>query len=171
MANELPVLRGEQCTLRPVRDADIPGIVAILRDPTVARWWGEYDAARVRRDFFDDDVAAFVIEVGGEPAGVIQYTEENEPDYRHAGIDLALAERYQGRGLGPDAIRAVARYLFEERGHHRLTIDPRAGNRNAIRAYERVGFRPVGILRQYERGADGAWHDGLLMDLLASELR
>jgi aminoglycoside 6'-N-acetyltransferase len=28
----------------------------------------------------------------------------------------------------------------------------------------------VGILREYERGADGAFHDGLLMDLLAAEL-
>jgi aminoglycoside 6'-N-acetyltransferase len=28
----------------------------------------------------------------------------------------------------------------------------------------------VGVMRQYERGADGSWHDGLLMDLLAAEL-
>jgi len=33
-----------------------------------------------------------------------------------------------------------------------------------------VGFRPVGVLREHERGADGAWCDGLLMDLLAREL-
>lgn len=33
-----------------------------------------------------------------------------------------------------------------------------------------VGFRPVGVMRRYERGADGDWHDGLLMDLLADEL-
>jgi aminoglycoside 6'-N-acetyltransferase len=65
----------------------------------------------------------------------------------------------------------VARYLFAERGHHRLTIDPSAANERAIRAYERVGFRPVGRMRQYERGGDGTWHDGLLMDLLVGELR
>ena len=57
------------------------------------------------------------------------------------------------------------------RGHHRLTIDPAADNAKAIRSYERVGFRPVGIMRRYERGLDGTWHDGLLMDLLAGELR
>jgi len=33
-----------------------------------------------------------------------------------------------------------------------------------------VGFRPVGVMRRYERGADGTFHDGLLMDLLAEEL-
>jgi aminoglycoside 6'-N-acetyltransferase len=29
----------------------------------------------------------------------------------------------------------------------------------------------VGIMRQHERGRDGAWHDGLLMDLLVGEIR
>jgi aminoglycoside 6'-N-acetyltransferase len=51
-----------------------------------------------------------------------------------------------------------------------LTIDPAAANTYAIKAYERVGFKPVGIMRQYERGPDGTWHDGLLMELLAEDL-
>ena len=55
-------------------------------------------------------------------------------------------------------------------GHHRIEIDPAADNAAAIRAYTKVGFRPVGITRQSERGADGTWHDGLLMDLLADDL-
>jgi len=29
----------------------------------------------------------------------------------------------------------------------------------------------VGRMRQYERGPDGTWHDCLLMDMLAEELR
>ena len=50
-------------------------------------------------------------------------------------------------------------------------IDPSADNAAAIRCYEKVGFRPVGIMRAYERDHDGTgWHDGLLMDLLADEL-
>jgi aminoglycoside 6'-N-acetyltransferase len=40
----------------------------------------------------------------------------------------------------------------------------------AIRSYAKVGFRPVGVMRQYERGGDGRFHDGLLMDLLRGEL-
>src|SRR6185295_11085520 len=42
--------------------------------------------------------------------------------------------------------------------------------RVAITGYRKVGFRPVGVMRQYERGPEGEWHDGLLMDLLAGEL-
>ena len=49
-------------------------------------------------------------------------------------------------------------------------IDPAADNVAAIRSYEKVGFRPVGVMRRYERGPDGQWHDGLLMDLLAEDL-
>ena len=94
-----------------------------------------------------------------------------EPDDRHARIDLFLDTEHQGLGLNPEAIALVARYLFEVRGHRRLTIDPAAGNIRAISAFERVGFRPVGIMREYERGHDGTWHDGLLMNLLAGELR
>lgn len=104
-------------------------------------------------------------------AGGIQYQEELSPKYRHAGIDIYLGERWQGRGLGAEAIRLVARFLFERRGHHRLTIDPAVENTRAIASYARVGFRPVGILRQYERQADDRRHDGLLMDLLRDEFR
>jgi aminoglycoside 6'-N-acetyltransferase len=60
---------------------------------------------------------------------------------------------------------------FESRGHHRITIDPAVANERAIRAYEGVGFKQVGVMRRYERGADGDWHDGLLLDLLPEDLR
>ena len=36
----------------------------------------------------------------------------------------------------------------------------------AIRAYKKVGFRPVGVMRRYDLGPDGTFHDDLLMDLL-----
>ena len=93
-----------------------------------------------------------------------------DPDYRHAGIDVFLGAPFHGRGLGTDAVRTLAQHLVADRGHHRLTIDPAADNARAIRCYEKVGFRRVGVLRRYWCGPDGAWHDGLFMDLLASEL-
>ena len=65
----------------------------------------------------------------------------------------------------------LARWLVAVRQHHRLTIDPAADNVRAIRCYASVGFKPVGIMRAYERGLDGTFHDALLMDLLRSELR
>ena len=165
-------LRGERVHLRPLRVEDRARLREILAEPGVARWWGAPNADAAVDEWLevDDGSFGFAIEVDGLVTGSIQYAEEDEPEYRHAGVDLFLTEKYQGRGLGPDAIRTLAQYLFEVRGHHRLTIDPAASNERAIRAYERVGFRPVGIMRRYERGPDGTWHDGLLMDLLVDEL-
>jgi aminoglycoside 6'-N-acetyltransferase len=169
-----PVLRGEQVVLRPVRDDDVALLRAILRDPSVARWWG---APREGIDVADDwlaidpETTQWTIEVDGQVAGSLQASEEDDPDYRNAGLDLFLGPDFQGRGLGRDAIRTAARWLFDERGHHRLTIDPSAANARAIAAYRAVGFRPIGIQRQYERGPDGTFHDSLLLDLLRDELR
>jgi aminoglycoside 6'-N-acetyltransferase len=84
-------------------------------------------------------------------------------------LDIALATRFQGQGIGPEALRLVIRDHVE-RGHHRFTIDPTVSNEHAVRAYAAVGFKPVGILRQSERDPDGGWRDAVLMDLLAGEL-
>jgi aminoglycoside 6'-N-acetyltransferase len=167
----MPRLTGTRVTLRTVKEADRPRLLSILGEQSVARWWGSQTAEEAVDDLFEPYQTTFVIEVEGAVVGSIQVAEEDEPDYRHAGIDLFVDTAHQGQGIGPEAIGLVARYLFEARGHHRLTIDPAAANVRAIRAYERVGFRPVGIMRGYERGRDGTWHDGLLMDLLAGELR
>lgn len=168
------ILRGERIRLRPTTPQDRDRLREILAEPSVARWWGPMrPGLDVADDWLagDDDTVVFAIEVDGGIIGSIQYAEEADPDYRHAGIDLFIAAAWQGKGLGTDAIRTVARYLFEVRGHHRLTIDPSAANERAIRAYERVGFRRVGTMRSYERGPDGTFHDGLLLDLLRHELR
>jgi len=142
-----------------------------LAEPSVSRWWGEPDpVTAIEEDLRGDGSSALlVVEIDGEVAGGIQYHEENDPMYRHAGIDIYLGARFQGRGLGREAVRLLALFLFEQRGHHRITIDPAAANDQAIRSYAKVGFRAVGVMRQYERGADGRFHDGLLMDLLRGE--
>lgn len=166
------VLHGERITLRPLEPADVARLAEILREPEIVRWWGEHDEERVRRDLLDDpETVSFAVEADDELIGVVMYSEEAERDYRHAGIDITLTTACHGQGLGTETLRILARYLIGERGHHRLTIDPAAANERAIRAYEAVGFRRVGVMRSYERGADGTWHDGLLMDMLAAELR
>jgi aminoglycoside 6'-N-acetyltransferase len=168
-----PTLEGRDVRLRAWREADVHRLEEILAQPSVARWWTPGEPATLAADWLEDEghaATTFVIERDGRVFGSIQAWEEDEPDYRSAGIDIFLADEAQGRGYGPDAIRVLAAWLFGARGHHRLTIDPAAANERAIRAYRKVGFRPIGVARQYERGRDGTWHDGLLMDLLPEEL-
>src|SRR4051812_45433811 len=166
-----PPLRGERGGLRPLEGRDVGALAAILAEPEVARWWGEWDAARVRAELLDTDEEDVVlaVEVGGELAGLLQWYEEPDAQYRHAALDISLAAAYQGHGIGPEALRLAIAHLIEARGHHRITIDPATENERAIRAYASVGFKPVGVMRRYERTPDGQWRDGLLMDLLAEE--
>jgi aminoglycoside 6'-N-acetyltransferase len=127
-------------------------------------------ASEVAADLADSEAQTFVVEREAHVVGAIQWSAEIEPDYRHASIDIYLDPAVHGRGFGTDAVRTLARYLVADHGFHRLVIDPAADNAAAIACYGKVGFRPVGIMRQYERGQDGTWHDGLLMDLLAEDL-
>jgi aminoglycoside 6'-N-acetyltransferase len=152
--------------VRPLAQGDADELCRIHATPEVARWWGAPDD---RFPWDEPDATRLTIEVDGAVAGVIQYSEEPEPKYRHAGLDLFLDPALHCQGLGEEAVRQVVRHLIEDRGHHRITIDPAADNAAAIRAYEKVGFRRVGVMRSYERDADGGgWHDGLLMELLAA---
>lgn len=168
---DLPVLQAEGLTLRPLAEDDLERLTEIVAAPGVREWWGEVgDREKLRRDL-ESEGGAFTIEVEGEIAGWLGVWEEDEPGYRHAGLDIVLAPPFQGRGIGPRALRTAIGWLTAARGHHRVTIDPARANLRAIRAYESVGFRPVGVMRQYERDPAGGWRDGLLMDLLAGELR
>ena len=166
-------LRGPRVVLRRTHPRDAGALSAILASPEVARWWPSFDLPRVEKELIggDDDVEVYAILIDGRIVGAIQSHEENDPEFRHAGMDLFIAPDRMGAGIGPEAIRTLARFLIDERGHHRITIDPAAANERAIRAYEKVGFRRVGVMRAYQRFPDGTWQDGLLMEMLGDELR
>jgi aminoglycoside 6'-N-acetyltransferase len=162
-------LRGKQVRLLPVSEEHAGELRRILASPAVHARWGDEAA-----DWpFDDPLTRkFAVLVDGAVRGLVQFAEETDPRYRHASIDIFLDPAVWGRGIGRDAVRTIARHLIEDLGHHRLVIDPAADNLAAIRCYTAVGFRPVGIMRGYEGDVDSErWHDGLLMGLLAGELR
>ena len=140
--------------------------MALLDEGTVAVWWGSNDEADVREAL----PFSWCIEHDGELAGLLHIHEETHPEYPQVEFDIAIATRFQGRGLAQRALRAAIRDGIE-RGHHRFTIAPAAHNERAIRSYEAIGFKPIGIARESDRAPDGSgWWDSLLMDLLAREL-
>jgi aminoglycoside 6'-N-acetyltransferase len=164
------MLRGERVMLVPVAAEHAPELRRILATDEVRARWRDEDASE-GWPFEDLSVTRFAVLVDRAVRGMVQYGEEDDPDYRHASIDIFLDPAVHGRGLGRDAVSTLARHLIRDRGHHRLVIDPAADNTSAIRCYTAAGFRPVGIMREYERDPDGVgWHDGLLMDLLAEEV-
>ncbi len=160
-----PTLHGRLVTLRPVRADDLPVLHDILEEPEVAEWWRRTEWERV------DELGAvtFAVELDGRVVGCIQYTEQTDPDYRSAAIDIFVSAAVHGRGVGSDAMRTLVAWLIDARGHHRLMVDPATANARAIHVYRRLGFRPVGVLRRYERVEGDHYRDALLLDLLAGE--
>jgi aminoglycoside 6'-N-acetyltransferase len=63
------------------------------------------------------------------------------------------------------AVAGWVQYVGPPSLHHRPAVE----NERAIRSYAAVGFKPVGVLRSYERNPAGGWNDGLLMDLIVRD--
>ena len=164
-------LHGARVTLRPATPADAEALATILAQPEVSRWWPRYDHARVRDVLVESsDTIVYVITLHDTVIGSVQYVEEPARDYRHASLDLFLDAAEHGKGLATDAVRTLVRHLIYDRSHHRITVYPAVDNEHAIKTFQRVGFQPVGVMRRYERDAQGSWHDCLLMDLLEHDL-
>ena len=160
----------KRLVLRPLTERDFEPVVAMLAEPGVTPWWPRFDSSRVRKELFapPEKVTVWGIEFESQAIGVIATDEESHPDYPSAGIDIFIGEAWWGQGFGTEAINAVCENLVNERGHHRITIDPALANTRAIRCYERAGFRTVGLMELYERGPDGAFRDSLLMEWVSN---
>jgi len=162
------ILAGEKVALRLSTPDDVPALSRIRNSAEVVEQWGPGDVAE---DLADTDVEWWTVLAGDRIVGAVEWYENDDPDFRHAGVDIFLDPEIHGRGYGSDAVRALARHLTTTLGFHRLVIDPAAANTAAIACYAKVGFQPVGVMRKYWRDPLGEWQDGLLMDLLAEELR
>jgi aminoglycoside 6'-N-acetyltransferase len=156
--------------LRSLAESDAAELLRIHRTPEVVRWW---DVPEEGFPWHDEPQATrLTIEVDGAVGGLIQFFEERSPRYRHGAIDLFLDPAMHGRGLGTEALRRLASHLIEDRGCHRISIDPATANAAAIRSYEKAGFTRVGVMRGYEREVGGpGWRDCLLMELVAEDAR
>jgi aminoglycoside 6'-N-acetyltransferase len=145
--------------LRGFEPADERAVLAMLAEPEVARWWPVPD--------FERDTG-WVIEVGGEPSGWLEYHEEDYAWYPSVALDIMLTTSLHGRGYGRRALRLAIQH-FVAKGHHRFTLDPNVANERAIRAYRAVGFEPVGVMHAYERDPAGGWNDALALELIVAE--
>jgi aminoglycoside 6'-N-acetyltransferase len=92
--------------LRSLAPDDAAELVRIHTTPEVQEWWDVPEEGFPWND--DPDTTRLVIEVEGAVAGLIEYWEETEPKYRHAGIDVFLDPALRGRGLGTEAVATTA---------------------------------------------------------------
>jgi aminoglycoside 6'-N-acetyltransferase len=96
---------------------------------------------------------------GGEDLVASVTDDVNDPDQH------TLVIEYRGRVVG-----AIQWGEEREPDYRHASIDIYLDPAVHGRGLGTDSVRTLAIMRRYERGPDGTWHDGLLMDLLADEL-
>jgi RimJ/RimL family protein N-acetyltransferase len=116
-----------------------------------------------------DHHGRFIVEVDGEPAGVMAFEVSNRRS-RIANLRaLMLLPAYRGRGIADAAARLLVRHLVFDLDYHRVQLECYGFNKRAIRHAERAGFVREGVKRKaYWR--HGEWVDGVLFGLVREDL-
>ena len=167
-------LEGERVTLRPVALEDHPAILCWQNDPEVA-WWMDYEQTFTLEDIHESEARAvveghpFVIEFTGRPIGRIGLNGFSERDGT-CSLYIFIGERdVWSMGLGTDAMRLLLRWGFDAFDLYLVQLWSLATNARAIRAYEKVGFRVDGVLRERSAKTDGKRYDRTFMSITRDE--
>lgn len=163
----LPI-SGPLVTLRAVRAEDASPLFDILTEPEVSFWWVGYTPEKVVADFVEQPEITRIIEVDGECAGALWVLRGDDPEYPTTVMHLFIGTRFRGRRIGEEALALAIRAEFAA-GITRVTLDPNVNNDGAIRSYERLGFKRIGILRDYQVRPGGHLEDALFLDLTRSD--
>ena len=86
-----------------------------------------------------------------------------------AELGIAIhAEKNWGKGYGTDAMKVLMKFGFNYLNLHRIELRVFTHNTRAIKIYQKVGFKEIGIRRE-ARFQNGKFHDVKLMDILRRE--
>ena len=90
----------------------------------------------------------------GQVIGSISVIWLNE-EVESAEVGYCLSDDFWGRGMMPEALSAVIRYLFVTVGLNRIQAGHDVNNPNSGRVMEKCGMRYEGTLRQADRNNQG----------------
>lgn len=140
----------ERLILRPCTEADAEDLYAYAKDPRVglAAGWRPHDSLemtreRIRSALEAPDDFALADKDSGRLIGTAGFTGRHRkelpgPDDE---IGYSLHPDYWGRGLMPEAVRALLRYGFEELGLRTIWCSHYDGNQKSKRVVLKCGFR------------------------------
>jgi aminoglycoside 6'-N-acetyltransferase len=155
---------GPLVTLRLPLERDLGPLTAILREPEVSEWWVGFTPVRVQAELIESPDTTRIIEVEGATAGALYVGRSSDAEYPSTVIHLFMGTAFRGRRIGEEALALAIRTEFAA-GITRVTLDPNVNNHSAIRGWERMGFRRIGIMRDYQVRPDGTLDDALFLDL------
>lgn len=151
-------LKTERLLLRPFEIGDVDDVLAYASDPELARFLDlpqpytlndaeEYVARRILDDWSSEATFAIVWErhVIGSIALHVNVRDEV------AALGYALARWMWGRGIVPEAGRAVIDWGFEAYALHKIYSRADVRNRQSWRVMEKLGMSREGVLRGYRK--------------------
>ena len=144
-------LRTERLILRPWRETDLEDLYAYARVDGVgqmAGWMPHRDIGESREilDMFLREKKTFALEYEGKAIGSLGIELYNRKQYpelealRGREIGYVLSKDYWGRGLMPEAVRAVIGYLFDVEKLDFILVGHFDWNRQSARVIEKCGF-------------------------------
>ncbi len=176
-----PTLETERLILRKMTPDDAGAVFAYASDPEVSRYvlWETHRSVEDSRAFLD--LVARKYEGGGEPEWGMVYKGDGRfvgacgfvnwaPEHARAEMGYVLHRDYWGRGLVPEAVRAMIRFGFERMDLNRVEARCVAENAASARVMEKAGMAYEGTLRQREF-LKGAYRDMKLYAILRDEHR
>lgn len=110
----------------------------------------------------------FIVEVDGQPAGVMAFEVRNRRSRIANLYGVMLHPAYRGRGLADAAARLLVRHLIHDLDYHRLELEVYGFNERALSHAERIYVREGVKRRAYLR--HGEWVDGVLFGLTREDL-
>lgn len=141
------VLSDGDVVIRSAHAEDEPILTKWFNDPDVYAYWEgkppsrEYIRACCTVEITDDTCWPFIIIYGGEPAGFMQAWLRTDMT---GGLDLFISPEHRRKGIVLRALPMLAKYVRDERGWKRITVDPHLDNAAAIAVFERAGFVDTG---------------------------
>lgn len=138
-------ISGTSTRLVPTSEGDLDLLAGWFADPSFVEHWGRVPVSReeVAAKYVGrrrPEVESFLVLAREGPVGYAQYWQAGAAE---GGLDMVLISEARGRGLGPDAARALVGHVCGTPGWTRVTVDPVATNLRAVRAWEKAGFRRV----------------------------
>ena len=168
------VLTGERVRLRPLEDEDAVLLRRWSEDPQLRKLTGEVSSmSRVEAEAFlekarkDESRLWFAITLadGGRvigEAGLLRMF----PPWRTSDVTIIVGEADErGKGYGTEALTLLLDLAFRDLGYHRLSIGVVGFNDQALRFWEKAGFRQEGVQRDGYL-CDGKYHDFIMMSIL-----
>jgi diamine N-acetyltransferase len=170
---------GERVTLRRVERGDLPHIRRWLDDPELRKQVG------AREPLSEDDAEQWFERISNDPhrAWYVIVAEEGDrvvgeagllrmdPTWRTTDMTVIVGEPgARGKGYGTEAARLLLDFAFQYMGFHRVAIGVVGFHEDALRFWERLGFRREGVQREGYL-VDGEFHDFVMMSILEDEWR